>query len=904
MLKLIVLALVFAIKSFALVCGQFGTFVEYNGHYYTATKDRLTFTYAKTFAEAADGYLAVPSSQDENEFLASLVLGNQFAWIGVHDPLLSNNYCYESGSCSYDSSRFKTINNNALNYSNWEVNQPDNLLKISDINQLIEISPLGEHWVALSSVNYKWYDFGNHNDEYNNPAKFLAIYEFDTVPECFNSDDSSELVDLHCNTAVSSTDGLIAESGQLMQCETDENGVSYCPANLAPCNNTQNTNDGYSQEHSGTTLGCPDGTATAVNNNVVTDCYDVDIRDTSMGTNYNCPTGVLDGAECCDTETYTASSSTSYSCPNGGTRSGTTCNKICSTTSYSCPNGGTRSDTTCTISPVCSCPSGYWKFNGGCKKPTAAASICPNSCPSGASPGGFSGTCADGSPRMTNCNYFAPLTCTGGGSYSASSSTSTYDCSYSASSSTTYSCNSGDTRSGTTCTHITDTCMPATQDHYCTGSGTQNSITCSGSFTNEWLKSLYTDHLCRCPDQAGYNYWLAELNDIGDYYLTYEAFHIAATLNGETFSTNGCPSINNSSAYNTAPTCSGNFQDNFIYSAYVDHLCRCPDQAGYDWWVDMYNNRGDFTEEDILLSIKQAATANGEEWKSYCGSLGQNACYDTDVTRSNPISTSYLYYTYHCNADTNVYNESYVPTNEGGEDYTDVNPPSNNCVQQNYVCPYDAEQICTDGEHAWQCSPHPCVDANDMEHTDTEVGSQDGDDDGWNQQTGACDGQLYLFGGTSAACRSWDLYGVLDGSECCSDNALLFGLIRCSSEEKILAQKRKAGNCHYVGEFCSRKLRLGFARICVQKKKSSCCFNSELARIINEQGRPQLNKGWGTASNPECKGFTPEEFQKLDLSKIDFTEFTENIQLPNMQDLGESIKNRVENNLNVSFPQQ
>mgnify|MGYP000924443700 FL=1 len=249
----------------ALNCGQFGVFTQHNGHYYTTTKDRLHFEYAKTFAELGNGYLAIPNNSEENEFLAGLILGNQFAWIGIYDPSLSNNYCYETGSCSYDSSRFKTINNGTLSFSNWGANQPDNLLKTSDVGQLTEITPLGEHWVALDSVNFKWYDFGNHNDQYNNPVKFLAIYEFDSLPECFHDDNTSELVDLHCNTAVSSTNGLTSDSGQLLQCQTDANGVPFCPASLAACQNTQNTNDGYSQEHTMPTttrdeLVCPTGT--------------------------------------------------------------------------------------------------------------------------------------------------------------------------------------------------------------------------------------------------------------------------------------------------------------------------------------------------------------------------------------------------------------------------------------------------------------------------------------------------------------------------------------------------------------------------------------------------------------------------------------------------------------------
>lgn len=62
------------------------------------------------------------------------------------------------------------------------------------------------------------------------------------------------------------------------------------------------------------------------------------------------------------------------------------------------------------------------------------------------------------------------------------------------------------------------------------------------------------------------------------------------------------------------------------------------------------------------------------------------------------------------------------------------------------------------------------------------------------------------------------------------------------------------------------------------KKRTSCCFSSKLGRIFHEQGRPQLSAfgldgGWGSARQPNCRGFTPEEFQSLDFSSIDLSEY-------------------------------
>jgi len=90
----------------------------------------------------------------------------------------------------------------------------------------------------------------------------------------------------------------------------------------------------------------------------------------------------------------------------------------------------------------------------------------------------------------------------------------------------------------------------------------------------------------------------------------------------------------------------------------------------------------------------------------------------------------------------------------------------------------------------------------------------------------------------------------------------------CDPEEKMLDVKDRMGLCHYVGTYCSDKV-LG---VCTSKRKNYCCFESKLSRILQEQGRAQIGKTWGKAKEPDCKGFLIEEFQRLDLSKMDFTE--------------------------------
>ena len=98
----------------------------------------------------------------------------------------------------------------------------------------------------------------------------------------------------------------------------------------------------------------------------------------------------------------------------------------------------------------------------------------------------------------------------------------------------------------------------------------------------------------------------------------------------------------------------------------------------------------------------------------------------------------------------------------------------------------------------------------------------------------------------------------------------------CDQTSMETAMAAGSGYCHEVGKYCKKKIPL---LGCVQKATSYCCFNSKLARIIHEQGRPQLKNfdGWGKAGSPQCRGFTPDEFQALDFSKIDMTEYVEDM---------------------------
>jgi conjugal transfer mating pair stabilization protein TraN len=129
------------------------------------------------------------------------------------------------------------------------------------------------------------------------------------------------------------------------------------------------------------------------------------------------------------------------------------------------------------------------------------------------------------------------------------------------------------------------------------------------------------------------------------------------------------------------------------------------------------------------------------------------------------------------------------------------------------------------------------------------------------EDTTACANPRF-FSGEARFCRSGGL--TILGASCCGISGMFSSM--CNNSEKELKKKRQAELCTYVGEFCSKRWKIGFVRICVEKKRSYCCFNSRLARILQECGRPQIGKGWGDAKNPDCSGYTIDEF-----SRVDFT---------------------------------
>lgn len=127
--------------------------------------------------------------------------------------------------------------------------------------------------------------------------------------------------------------------------------------------------------------------------------------------------------------------------------------------------------------------------------------------------------------------------------------------------------------------------------------------------------------------------------------------------------------------------------------------------------------------------------------------------------------------------------------------------------------------------------------------------------------------------------------------DCCADRGFAVPLFKCTKQEQELQSKQQAKVCAYVGAWKKGgwiNRRLG------ARKRSYCCFNSPIAKVIQEQGRKQLGKGWGDVKNPDCGPLSLAEIQSLDFSKLDFSEIYDDLRAKATKDFGTKNKKMAE----------
>ena len=93
----------------------------------------------------------------------------------------------------------------------------------------------------------------------------------------------------------------------------------------------------------------------------------------------------------------------------------------------------------------------------------------------------------------------------------------------------------------------------------------------------------------------------------------------------------------------------------------------------------------------------------------------------------------------------------------------------------------------------------------------------------------------------------------------------------CEQPEYELAAKKQLKVCKDLGTFCASKEPI--TGLCLIRKESYCCYNSPLARILNEQIKPQLGMSFGTPQNPVCSGIKVSDLDKVDWSQVNLDEW-------------------------------
>ena len=265
------------------------------------------------------------------------------------------------------------------------------------------------------------------------------------------------------------------------------------------------------------------------------------------------------------------------------------------------------------------------------------------------------------------------------------------------------------------------------------------------------------------------------------------------------------------------------------------------------------------------------ATTNTCELPPACASPGAydstvKLC-DTSATHDCPGTYMYADYSRLCYSMPSCY--------EGNFDSA-----TGACTGVPPTCPFGSQYACYPNPATNQqvCSNVACFTQGAVTSRQNTMDSSSYTNDGTvNPQTGTCSGQIYIFNGKPGQC---DTAGLgTNFFNCCNQDPGSFGPIQamCSPSDANTVAMASAGACHYIGVYCVNSWPLAG---CVQSANVYCCFNSELGRIIQEQGRPQLKtfpNAFGTPQSPDCRGFTPEEFQMIDFTKVDLSEYYGNI---------------------------
>ena len=108
----------------------------------------------------------------------------------------------------------------------------------------------------------------------------------------------------------------------------------------------------------------------------------------------------------------------------------------------------------------------------------------------------------------------------------------------------------------------------------------------------------------------------------------------------------------------------------------------------------------------------------------------------------------------------------------------------------------------------------------------------------------------------------------------------------CTEDELSLMVDVDLKKARYIGSYCAKKSVFG----CIEMRESYCVFSSPLARILNEETRPQLGRSWGSPKSPDCSGISIDDLNRIDWNRVDLGEWMDILDItgnmPGAGDLG------------------
>lgn len=209
---------------------------DYNGHRYERIEESMSWTDAKKYCEDRGGYLAVITSQAEQEAVQQLVAGgsrNNY-WIGA----------YRSGSS------FAWVTGESFSYTNWDSGEPNN-----DPNQSSES---GENYVMMYRVKdpskskgqaYAWNDCPNAGEvNFYKLSNYGFVCEYDRVgstwaqPELQKADEYKLIPDILENADYTKSITRLEFAAVAVKTYENMAGTSALPAVTNPftdCSDTE-----------------------------------------------------------------------------------------------------------------------------------------------------------------------------------------------------------------------------------------------------------------------------------------------------------------------------------------------------------------------------------------------------------------------------------------------------------------------------------------------------------------------------------------------------------------------------------------------------------------------------------------------------------------------------------------